>query len=417
MAKLPHILVVNIFFAPFSYGGATVVAEEVSRSLVKHGRARVSALSLIARAELAPYTVLRAQVGGIDSYLLNVPHGRKYADMYDNPEIGEAIKGLLDEISPDLIHAHCIQEIGADLLRVAKSAEVPLVLSVHDFWWICERQFMVRMDNAYCAQNPVQIGNCATCVGDHAAATRRFDTLTDVSSLADIVTYPSQFALDLCEASGLAPGKGEVWQNGIHLPGPEFYAAQASRRAAKPGHVFGFLGGPSQIKGWPLIRRAFEALDRDGIEVLLVDGSRDGTWWNDDHIAGLPGTWRIIPRFEQPEMDRFYAQIDTLLFMSQWKETFGLAIREALVRGIGVLQTDSGGTTEHPAADPARLIPIGEGVEILQAQILEAMDSPCLSPVAGIQDFDGQARAFCELTAPLGIEYGPKDTAELRRPA
>ncbi|MEM1372839.1 MAG: glycosyltransferase [Pseudomonadota bacterium] len=414
MARKPHILVANIFFAPFSYGGATVVAEEVARALVADGAARVSAVSLMSRAELAPYTILRSQVGGIDNYLVNVPSGRKYAEMYDNPAVGEALAELIEEIAPDIVHAHCIQEIGVDLFRRVKAAGLPLVLSVHDFWWICERQFMVRMDNVYCGQFPVRIEACATCVGDHAAATRRFDMLRETSALADVVTYPSRFALDLCEASGLAPGKGVVWQNGINPPSGAFFRQQAARRSADARHVFGFLGGPSQIKGWPLIKRAFAALDRDDFDVLVVDGSRDASWWEPDMIKGLPGRWQIVPRFEQPQMDAFYARVDTVLFISQWKETFGLAIREALVRGIAVIQTDSGGTVEHPAADPSRLIPIGVGPEALTSQVIDALDGPYQSPVAGIQDFPGQARAFRKITERLGLSYPRAEVIDLK---
>ncbi|MEM6276933.1 MAG: glycosyltransferase [Pseudomonadota bacterium] len=413
MARKPHILVANIFFAPFSYGGATVVAEEVARALVAQGAARVSALSLMSRAELAPYTILRSQVGGIDNYLINVPDGRKYTEMYDNPDLGEAVAELLEEIAPDLVHAHCIQEIGADLLRRVKAVGLPLILSVHDFWWICERQFMVRMDNVYCGQFPVRIEACATCVGDHAAATRRFELLRETAALADVVTYPSRFALDLCEASGLAPGKGVVWQNGINPPSETFFSQQAARRSDNGRHVFGFLGGPSQIKGWPLIKKAFAALERDDFDMLVVDGSRDGSWWEPEMIMGLPGRWQIVPRFEQPQMDDFYARVDTVLFMSQWKETFGLAIREALIRGIGVIQTDSGGTTEHPAANASRLIPIGAGPEPLKAQVLEALNGPYQPPVAGIQDFPGQAQAFREITEGLGISYPRAEVIDL----
>ena len=44
------------------------------------------------------------------------------------------------------------------------------------------------------------------------------------------------------------------------LPGPGFFEAQARRRAKSPRTVFGFVGGPSQIKGWPVMRAAFERL-------------------------------------------------------------------------------------------------------------------------------------------------------------
>jgi len=391
----PHILLANVLFAPFSYGGATVVAQEVARDLVARDAARVSAVSLISRAELAPYTVIRSHVAGIDNHLINMPKGRAYTSFYDNPKVGAVFDTLIAELSPDLLHAHCIQEIGVDALRAAGRAGLPVILSVHDFWWICERQFMVRMDEVYCGQNPVRIEGCRGCVANWPAAKARFDLLQEVAQSAHSITYPSQFALDLCEASGLAPGRGIVWENGVRRPHDGFFDAQAARRARDPGLVFGFVGGPSMIKGWPIIRAAFKTLTRSDFRVELVEGSLDGSWWRGHDFSDLPGDWQVVPRFEQAQMDRFYAGIDVLLFMSQWKETFGLALREALVRGIRVIQTDSGGTTEHGAVLPDDLIPIGPDPEALRAQLeaaLEAHPAPMAPHPA--TSFTEQARAF-----------------------
>lgn len=101
-------------------------------------------------------------------------------------------------------------------------------------------------------------------------------------------------------------------------------------------------------------------------------------------------------------MDTFYSRIDVLLFMSQWKETFGLTIREALARGIPVIQTDSGGTTEHGAAEPSALIPIGAGPAPLRAALEAALDAGVEQKAAPpIASFEDQAAAFMRLTRPL----------------
>lgn len=400
--SLPHILLVNVFFAPFSYGGATVVAEQVAKSLIRRGKARITAVSLISRADLAPYAVIKSEKDGIANYLINVPHGRGYREIYDNPAVTAELERLIDRLVPDLMHVHCIQEIGAGILQAAKGRGLPVVLSVHDFWWICDRQFMIRVDHRYCGQNPVRIDACRGCVEDFDAAKTRFDYLSAQGALADIVTYPSRFALELSEASGFAPGRGVVWENGVRQPGDGFGAMQAARRAADPRLVFGFVGGPSQLKGWPVIRQAMADLDRDDFRVVVVEGSLDGSWWAGHDLSDLPGDWQVHPRFSQDSMDEFYAGIDILLFMSQWKETFGLAIREALARGIGVIQTDSGGTTEHGAVPPERLIPIGAGAEVLRPQLDAALAAhPAPAQVHEVASFDDQADRFAKMIRPL----------------
>ncbi|WP_166434079.1 glycosyltransferase [Roseovarius spongiae] len=403
----PHIMVVNVYFAPNSYGGATVVAEEVARALAGRG-CRITAVSMVCRGELAPYAVIKSEVGGITSYLVNLPARRSTAEAYDNPAVAEALGALIDGERPDLLHAHCVQDVGAGVIAVARARDVPVVLSVHDFWWICSRQFMVTPDLRYCGQSPVRLEKCRGCVPDMSAARTRSAVLLRQAEMADAITYPGRFARDLCEASGLAPGRGVIWPNGVRLPGPAFGKLQAARRARDPQLAFGYLGGPSEIKGWPDIRAAFNGLKRSDFSVHLADGSTDGSWWRGADFSALPGDWRVHPRFSQEGMDAFYAQIDVLLFPSQWKETFGLAIREALARGIRVIQTDSGGTVEHGAADPAGLIPIGAGPGPLRARIEEELRAGIrpMEPVP-VTSFEDQAEAFLALARPLLGEISP----------
>ncbi|MFK7837005.1 MAG: glycosyltransferase [Sulfitobacter sp.] len=393
-----HILVANVFFAPFSYGGATIVAEEVAAELVRREGFRISAVSLCMRSDLGPYTVIKTQKNGIENYLINVPKDRSYGAMYNNPEVTTRLAELIHTLSPDLVHAHCVQEIGTGIITAADAADVPVILSVHDFWWLCERQFMIRMGGDYCGQSPVKIDKCKGCADNFWAAKLRFSHLQEVGQRVARVTYPSQFAKDLSETSGFAPGRGVVWQNGVRLPNAGFFEKQAQRRAADPRLTFGFIGGPSHIKGWPIIQSAFEGLDRSDFKGLVVDGSLDGSWWTDKNLETLPGHWTIAERFTQNSMDDFYAKVDVLLFMSQWKETFGLAIREALARGLSVIQTNSGGTVEHSAVDEQRLIPIGASPSVLRAQIEDALECPARGrmPVK-VTSFAEQAHALVRM--------------------
>lgn len=396
--KKPHVLVINVFFAPYTYGGATIVAEQVAKELQQQHGFDVSAISAITRADMPPYTVLKSEVEGIPNYLINLPEGRSYAEVYDNPQVTEVVEGLMHSLAPDVLHMHCLQDVGVGPLHAARRQSIPVVLSTHDFWWLCERQFMIRLDGRYCGQNPVQVENCRGCADNLGRARSRLAILYEAAAQADVITYPSQFAQTLSEASGLrGKGTGMVWQNGVQLPDEAFFAAQAARRAARPRLSFGFVGGPSQIKGWPIVRKAFAKLPQDDFDVHLVEGSLDGSWWADVDLADLPGQWRIHPRFAQTEMDDFYKHLDVLLFPSQWKETFGLTIREALARGIRVIQTNSGGTTEHPAADPVRMLEIGEGPARLKQELERVLAAPDEHPAPiPVTSFADQASVMAE---------------------
>lgn len=400
-----HILVCNVFFAPHTYGGATHVAEQVAFALARRPGVRVTAISAMVRHEFAPYAVMKTEKRGVENYIINLPAARTPAEIYDNPQVADRVAGLVRDLNPDVAHLHAIQDLGAGMIARLRKLALPVVLSVHDFWWLCERQFMIRPNGRYCGQDPIRIEACEGCVLDFAAAKQRHDYLVDAAAGADLVTYPSAFARRLCEASGLAPGKGVVWENGTLPPGPDFRARRAARRAADPRLVFGFVGGPSPIKGWPIVQDTFRGLERDDFAGLLVDASLDGSWYAPAKYAGMRGDWKVHPRYDSTTIDDFYARIDVLLFLSQWKETFGLTIREALARGIHVIQTDGGGTIEHPGRDRVTLLEIGEGAERMKPIVNALLDAPppaCAHPLV-FPTYADQANEFLRLLAGHGL--------------
>ena len=121
-------------------------------------------------------------------------------------------------------------------------------------------------------------------------------------------------------------------------------AANASKKLR-----FGYIGGPGPIKGWPMIERAFRALDPDRAELVLVDAATNvgSSWWGAYRFGPLEKHVRIVPGYTMETVDAFYAGIDVLFFLSTWKETFGLTSREAALRGVHVIATDCGAPVEH----------------------------------------------------------------------
>lgn len=59
----------------------------------------------------------------------------------DNPAVLAAFIDYLDEVEPDVVHFHSLQTLGASLLDEAKTRGICTVVTMHDFWWACARQF------------------------------------------------------------------------------------------------------------------------------------------------------------------------------------------------------------------------------------------------------------------------------------
>lgn len=384
-----HLLITNIFFDPFSYGGATVVAEEVLREISKQTDWKITVISTSADLDIPPYQFIRTQGAGATHFIISRPLLADGAASYINSQIEAVFSQLLENLAPDIIHAHCMQHIGVGGLREAVSRNIPLIISTHDFWWLCEHQFMITPKGEYCHKTKITPDSCRVCVHNIGATRARDKMLREVLAQADVITYPSEFSRTIHEASGLQARSGKVWPNGVNGPAADYVQRRDARRVRDPRTAFGFVGGPSQIKGWPVIKQAFSLLDRDDFVVNLVDASHDQSWWSPTDFHGLPGEWRILPRYNQSNLDDFYHQVDVLLFLSQWKETFGLSLREAAARGLTIVQTEGGGTVEYDGIDHAHLVQIGDGPQIVADRLQDILASP--RPV-----YQGQVRSYAE---------------------
>ena len=66
-----------------------------------------------------------------------------------------------------------------------------------------------------------------------------------------------------------------------------------------------------------------------------------------------------------------------LLFPSQWKESFGLTVREALLRDVWVIATDGGGTVEDIVDGVnGTVIPLDADPKPLAAAVTALLDRP-----------------------------------------
>ena len=336
----------------------------------------------------------------------------------DNPSMVATFGHLLAALRPDVVHAHSIQGFGASILRLAAERGIPYVVTLHDAWWLCDRQFMVRGDNRYCFQTRIDLRVCQTCLPHAHHLGERMRIMMSVLDGAAMLLSPSESHRRLYLANNMAPERVRVNRNGIRLP----MAPRTPRRPDAPVR-FGFVGGAEPIKGYHLVRRAFERLDRSDWELVLVDNtlnlgfhSIDVSNWRVDGIV------TVIPAYTQDGLDAFFDRIDVLLFPSQWKESFGLSVREALARDVWVIATDGGGQSEEIVDGVnGRLIPLDGRVDGL----LEATREILLAPhrlddrnphAQSIATYDGQAAellavlreaAGISAVGPAGHPHGP----------
>lgn len=352
--SVPRVLLVNIYFAPLSFGGATIVVEEMARRLAAYEMklAIFTGQDVIAAHD---QSASRYQTEGLDVLAVRASENEDALGAIENPEAAAVFAEWIDVFRPDLVHIHALQGLGVGLLRACEERGVPYVLTLHDAWWLCDRQFMVREDGRYCFQKKIDLRICQECVKGAAHLESRAAVMRHGLRNAALLLSPSETHRALYVANGVDPEKIALHRNGFRWP-------TRPRKARVPGAPlrFGFVGGTENIKGYGVLKRAAAMLEENAWSLTLVDNKINLGFHSIDRVDwGIRGELRVVAAYTQDTMDAFYDEIDVLLFPSQWKESFGLTVREALARDVWVVSTSPGGQAE-PITDGVNgtLIPL-----------------------------------------------------------
>ncbi len=343
--KKKRILIVNVLFSPIAFGGATIVTEELARLINQNQEMEVTIFTGFwdDGGGGIPYEeVVRYEALGMPVIAVRFPKEMSQKLDYLNTNIAQQFYHVLKSIQPDIVHFHSVQQLGASMAKSCLELNIPYIITLHDAWWLCERQFMVRSDGIYCGQCPVDPRVCVNdCTTDSAYTYARYYYLRNILMNAAVLLTPSDFQKEFYVSNGFKESHIKVNKNGVLPPSSQFEIKKNTETR------FAYLGGNAQHKGYNWLAKIFESIELTAYSLCLVDCQRkigSPSIYASDWPIG--GELIISDGFDQTSIDDFFSNIDVLLFPSQWKESFGLTVREALIRDVWVIVTDSGGTVE-----------------------------------------------------------------------
>lgn len=372
--KRPRILGVNIFFEPRSFGGATIVAEEVARCINASGKAEYAMVTSLPCSDAPPYNLVRYRSSAAEVFAMGLPFEADPAFDFDNPFTPGAFRQVLRAWRPDVVHLHSIQGFGVQIAEACQEAGIPYVVTMHDAWWICARQFMITGEGKYCHQSKVDLDVCAKCVANPVLNPYRQHRLHEVLSGAAMMLAPSRFFRGVYVDNGFDPSRVRVNKNGVVPPRRSVTRESLARRKLR----LGFVGGEGPAKGSELIKEALRQLPHTNYELHVVDAALNlGRRHIFEETWEIPGTLKIVPAYTQSTIDNFFASVDVLLFPTQCKESFGLTVREAMLRDTWVIATDAGGAVED-IIDGANgdIVPLINGLEPFRDALRRLLDNP-----------------------------------------
>ncbi|MDX6404882.1 MAG: hypothetical protein QOH70_2337 [Blastocatellia bacterium] len=334
---------------------------------------------------------------------------------YDNPFIGELVRQELETAKPDLVHALHAMKLSGAALEACYDMNIPVVLTLADFWFICPRHILVRWNEELC-DGPAHDLDCMRCLHathgfaagkgqklptpllrglstlgvtllkdrlprfwrDIYAIRQRENYLRQIVERADRVIALSDFQKEMFVRNGYSAEKIQVLQHGLETDG-----LKPATSSPTDELEIVFIGSLVYHKGPHILLNALARHPEARVRLLLY-GDAGGS---NSYLESLKELVKADPRvklmgvFPPDEMGRVLETAHVLAMPALWYENEPLVVKAARYVGIPVLASDIGtlGRTIQPGVD-GWLVPAGD-IEAW-ANALAALDPKTLPPRA-----------------------------------
>ncbi|MCC6783336.1 MAG: glycosyltransferase [Planctomycetes bacterium] len=300
---------------------------------------------------------------------------------YRHPLVAERFRRLLESVRPDLVHIAHLRYLGVGPLEESKQLGIPVVVHLHDFWFLCPAVTLRRHDGSLCDGPPEGGLGCIDCVradvgreldrnglreamrrtsstlpvdstpsrtarGRAATLLERPRVLREALLRADRIVSPSRFLKGVFAANGFPPERIAVL--GFGLDPAHFAALVPEPRAAGAPLRVGHLGSIAEYKGTDLV---VDAVAGAAVPMTLSVFGRveeHDPWAKALHARAqaLPNV-RFEGSFARHELARVLGRLDVVVVPSRWYENAPFVVLEAQTAKVPVFASDHGGLSER----------------------------------------------------------------------
>lgn len=323
-------------YSPYSFGGADIYAEKISREIVKRGNPTVI-ITINPNRDDSYEEDAGTKIYRFHPFNISTVHriGKQpffYQGLWTLLDIYSyysyyKIKQILKNERPDIVHLHTPLDFTLSVIQAVKSLQIPLVYTLHDFFLLCRRCILLHGSGELCTDKNIRI-ICKV----YRELTKR------IVEGADLIIAPSQFVLDMHKKYGFfKETKTIVLPHGIELN-------QEMNRDEKEEIDILYVGGMMKHKGADILIKAFKLIKSEKIKLHLVGGGIC-----EQELKSLAEDDRRIifyGKMSHESVQDFYKKADVVVFPSLCYETRGNVIVEAFRAGLPVVASDIGGIPE-----------------------------------------------------------------------
>lgn len=309
-----------------------------------------------------------------------------FASSYLNPAIAQCFGKFLDAVAPEIVHFHHLMYLSTTCIEEAARRGIPVVMTLHDYWLICQRGRFLKPDLSVCSGQTDE--GCARCFahllsgkltfmyqwlkpapGKHrwvrdwlrwlyakyvnlrspsAEACRQTAQRTvhirEVCKAVSLFLAPSHFLREQFLAFGIPPKKIIFAECGL----PPVTLLSGRKRQSGGPVVFGYIGVVDPVKGIHHLVEAVAPLA--GAELRIYGGEADYAPYPNraqflTQLRQSPHICRMR-RYDNHELGRILSEVDVVVVPSIWYENAPLVIREAFLARKPVVTAAFGGMQE-----------------------------------------------------------------------
>ncbi len=331
--------------------------------------------------------IYRWGIGNIPVY--GVKNGyssdKSFRETYINKDLDKHLKETIDAFKPDIIHFQHLLFLSLSFIDVARDNGIPIVLTLHDYWYICPRVQMIDIYGDLCDTPSYE--RCKYCYAEylifyenlhperkgiiwrakkniykgkskghslylwekfHKDYIRdeylyRRDITRKYLNMVDVTISPSNWLMQVYRRNGITSGKF------LHLDyGIDTKLFRKVERKPSSLLRIGYIGSFIPSKGIDVVIRAIKGT-KSRIKMYIWGKAPEGFEWYERKIKALIGKNPdiIIKGYvENAKIHSLYKEIDILIVPSLWHENSPITIHEAFATGTPVIASEVGGIPE-----------------------------------------------------------------------
>ncbi len=409
-----NIVMVSHHFPPTYTGGVELITLKYASWLTARGcRVTVICVESIIGGPEEGVIVEHDTFEGIDVYRLHLRLASRqvFRSSYRNLTVAKWFAEFLRATRPDLVHVQSGYLVSGSVIETAKECGLPVVVSLHDYWFICPRLSLLQPNGVrstgpeptkcvWCLKleqrryrlpdrlTGGRLGQVARYVLRHAHLAaglglqqvveeqrERQAYLIKQLNATDAILTQAPLVRDLVVQQGVDPERIRLNPYGLDL--------SQWKAVAKPTHSkavlrIGYLGNLHPIKGVHVLVAGFGRVQPRGRNLQLTIhgdyGKQPDYFGRLKQLAGSDERIVFTGRYSNQDVATLLGEMDVLVVPSVWYETGPLVTLEAFACGVPVVAANLPNMAYQVESERNGLLYVADSVADLARQLQRLVD-------------------------------------------